>query len=173
MRRMKHQRGVTLLELMIALTVVTILIGVAVPNYRTFTQNNRTTAAQNDLVTALNLARSESLRRSRPVTVCPSADGLACAGDTNWNVGWIVFTDLPGGTNGTVDGGDEILQRWDAIDRTVTLAVSDTFVRYLPTGEAAAPLTVDITPERCGGQNRRHLQITGTGSLLTQLTDCP
>jgi type IV fimbrial biogenesis protein FimT len=158
---------------MTALTVIVVLVGVAVPSYRTFTQNNRATAAQNDLVTALNLARSESLRRSLPVSVCPSADGTACTGDTNWNVGWMVFIDRPGGTNGTFDAGDEILQHWDAIDRTVGLAVSDTFVRYLPTGETAAPLTVDITPEQCRGKNQRHLQITGTGSLLTQLTDCP
>src|SRR5262245_60959819 len=104
--------GFTLLELMIALTVLGILLGLAVPGFREFTRQNRVTAAQNDLATAINLTRSEALRRSTPTSLCASADGASCASAANWGSGWIVFSDGTG-TQGTVDSpGDEIVQRW-------------------------------------------------------------
>ena len=49
-------------------------------------------------------------------------------------------------------------------------------VRYLATGESAAPLTLDLTPKGCTtGQKKkdRRLQISGSGSLISQLADCP
>ena len=54
--------GFTLLELMVTIAVLGILLGLTVPTFREFSRNNSVTTAQNDLVTALNVARSEALR---------------------------------------------------------------------------------------------------------------
>src|SRR5687767_13501516 len=96
-----RQPGFTLIELMVTLLVLSILVAAAVPSFREFTRNNRVVATQNDLITALNLARSEALRRSRNITVCPSSDGATCSAGTNWGNGWIV----------SVTGG-QLLQVW-------------------------------------------------------------
>lgn len=92
---MRKQRGVTLLELMIVITVLAIVLTVGVPGMRELVLNNRQVSAINELVTALQLARSEAITRNiaapAGVSVCASNDGATCSG--TWTDGWIVFTD--------------------------------------------------------------------------------
>lgn len=167
------QHGFTLIELLVAVTLIAILLGLAAPGFREFTRNNRVTAAQNDLVTALNLARSESVRRSRPVSVCATADGANCADAASWVSGWLVFTDGAGGDVGVVDGSDEILQQWTGPGSQVTVSADQPYVQYLPTGTSAGPLTVDIASTACMGKGVHRVQISGTGALTSQLVSCP
>ena len=100
---MRKQRGVTLLELMIVITVLAIVLTVGVPGMRELVLNNRQVSAINELVTALQLARSEAITRNvaapAGVSVCASNDGATCSG--TWTDGWIVFTD-----NDTTNGPD-------------------------------------------------------------------
>src|SRR5687768_13479579 len=88
-----NARGFSLIELMFAITLFGILLGFAIPAFRDTVRNNQIVAQNNEFVTALNYARSESLRRVGPVTLCASADGATCSGATNWSTGWIVFAD--------------------------------------------------------------------------------
>jgi len=170
---MKHaSRGVTLLELMIAITILGILIGIAVPSFRAFTRNNRATAAQNDLVTALNVARSESMRRSRPVSLCPSTDGETCSADGNWAQGWMVFLD-PTGAAGDLDGADdEPLESWPAIGGDLTLDADRDFVQYQPIGVADAATEFDIAWPGCGNNQNRRINILVTGSISSLKNNC-
>ncbi|MCH6550161.1 MAG: prepilin-type N-terminal cleavage/methylation domain-containing protein, partial [Proteobacteria bacterium] len=59
----ERTRGFTLFELMITLAVAALILSLGVPGFRNFIQNNRATTHTNDLVTALNLGRSEATRR--------------------------------------------------------------------------------------------------------------
>ena len=88
-----NSRGFTLIELMFGLTILAVLLALGVPSFRQLTQNNAVTAAHNDLVTSLQLGRSEALKRNRPVSICASADGKDCGADTDWHTCWIAFTD--------------------------------------------------------------------------------
>ncbi len=89
---MNKQRGLTLIELMIALAVLAIVATSAVPAMTRFLDEQRLTAGANLLVTHLQYARSEAISRNRPVSACPSPDGLKCQGN-RWDAGWIVFLD--------------------------------------------------------------------------------
>jgi type IV fimbrial biogenesis protein FimT len=112
-------RGFTLIELMVTLSIAAILLLVAVPNFIAFVQNNRLATQANDLVTMLNYARSEAVKRNQTITVCSSTDGTSCAGTTTWDGGLIVFVDNNG--DGTVDGGEAVLQVRQAMDGANTL----------------------------------------------------
>ena len=128
----RRGRGLTLVELMVALAVLVILLTVAVPGMRNFVKNNRLTAAANDLAVSMALARSEAVRRGRPVTVCSSSSGTACDGAA-WAEGWIVFVDQ--GTPGTVDGNDEVVRVFGKAGDGVTIDLGGmSYVRFLPTG---------------------------------------
>jgi type IV fimbrial biogenesis protein FimT len=45
------------------------------------------------LISHLEYARQEAVRRETVVTICPSADGRNCQTDGDWQQGWLIFTD--------------------------------------------------------------------------------
>lgn len=95
--------GYTLLELMVTVTIAGILMGVAVPSFTSVIDSNRLTTYANDLVTALNFARSEAIKRGQQVTV--RRKSLTSA---QWENGWNVFVDSDK-SNTFNDNGDAIL----------------------------------------------------------------
>jgi type IV fimbrial biogenesis protein FimT len=168
----RRSRGFSLMELMITITVLGILLGLTVPTFREFSQNNSVTAAQNDLVTSFNLARSEALRRNRPVSVCASANGTTCGGATVWGSGWIAFTDR--GAVGAVDlPNDVILQTWQSPNTNLVFdSGGSTFVQYLPTGMSAAAVTIDVSWTGCSGDRKRRVEVMAAGSVNGQHVSC-
>jgi type IV fimbrial biogenesis protein FimT len=171
----RTQTAFTLMELMVSLTVLGILLGLAVPTFRDFTRNNRTAALHNDLTTAFTLARSEALKRSMPVSICASTDGTACATDDDWSAGWIVFTD-GNGTAGSVDAPDTVLQVWTAsAGGDVSIDTDQDFIQYGPTGSVIpdSASTFDVVAQGCSGDRARRLGVSPTGSLTPSKIDCP
>lgn len=109
--------GFTLIELLITLTLLGILLALAIPNYQTFITSNRLITQVNQLVVAINFARSEAIKRHTTVTLCASNDGKKC--DGFWNKGQIIFIDAT--DNGQVDTNDKILRIYSALPNTVQL----------------------------------------------------
>ncbi|MDS4028013.1 MAG: GspH/FimT family protein [Candidatus Contendobacter sp.] len=95
---MKNDAGFTLIELIVTVAVVAVLLTVGVPELRETINNNRLTANANAFVAAMNLARSEAIKRNVRVTLCKSANGLCCVtgGSSGYEQGWIVFADPNG-----------------------------------------------------------------------------
>lgn len=125
--------GFTLIELLVTLSIVGILLAVGVPNFVTFIQNNRLATQANDVVTLLNYARSEAIKRGVRVTVCSSTDSASCAGSTNWENGFIAFVDNDG--DGVVDIGEATLQVRQPVEGGNTLRTNSlTRVTYLANG---------------------------------------
>lgn len=98
----RAQSGFTLVELIVTLGLAAVLLGLGVPAFTDFIRNNRMIAVTNELVTALQFARSEAVKRNNNVTMCISTDGALCTGGASWEAGWIVFDDP--NANASVDG---------------------------------------------------------------------
>lgn len=87
MGRVGNQRGFTLVELMIIVTLLGIFAAIAVPNFSQLIDNNRVQATSNELVGLLQYARAYSVENRTSVLVCQEEDGTmtvkkACV-DTN------------------------------------------------------------------------------------------
>lgn len=85
--------GMTVLELLIALTAVAIVILISVPGSSMLLENYRMKKASDNLVNSINTAKYEALRRHSTVRVCPSSNGKFCRRDADWNQGWLIFSD--------------------------------------------------------------------------------
>jgi type IV fimbrial biogenesis protein FimT len=155
---------------MMAISIVGILLALSVPTFREFSQNNSVTAAQNDLVTTFSLARSEALRRNRPVSVCASADGTSCGDQTMWNSGWIAFTDRS--VAGVIDGDDVTLQTWQSPNANLLFISASPFVQYLSTGMSRAAVTIEVSYTGCTGPRKRSVAVTATGAVTSQRVTC-
>ncbi|MCF7966536.1 MAG: Tfp pilus assembly protein FimT/FimU [Methylobacter tundripaludum] len=103
----EYNSGFTLLELMITIAIAGIVLGVAIPSFTSTIASNRLTTHTNQLVTAINLARSEAVKRGLRVTLCKSADGATCVTTGDWSQGWIVFMDQ--NNNAAYDSATETL----------------------------------------------------------------
>lgn len=107
--------GFTILELMIAISIAGILMAIAIPNFSDMIRNNRLTTYTNELVTSLNIARSEAVKRGGSVTV----GKIGGAGGAYWNNGWQVFVDT--NADGVLDADEEVLKIFDKLPDSFTL----------------------------------------------------
>ena len=107
----RGERGLTLLELLIALAVVGVLMGIATPAVDRWVQETRATTGTNMMIGSLQFARSESLRVGVPVSLCPSRDGRHCAADQQaWSEGWLIYRHQQSHGNNRLSHPDQILR---------------------------------------------------------------
>ena len=90
-RHLLRQGGTTLPELLVAMTVITILATGGTSAMGWLIQENRMITDINRFVTVLHLARNEAAKHARRIVLCPSADGEHCGNSSEWRSGWILF----------------------------------------------------------------------------------
>jgi type IV fimbrial biogenesis protein FimT len=90
MIRIRSQgRGFTLIELMVTLVIAAVLGLVVAPGLTAYKRNAELTSTINTLLSAINAARSEAMKRGMKAMVLP-------ANRSHWSGGWIVFVDKDG-----------------------------------------------------------------------------
>jgi type IV fimbrial biogenesis protein FimT len=149
------QSGFTLWELLISILVAGIVLGFGVPNFMEFQRNNAMAAGANEYVTAILMARAESVKRQVPVTLCaspnPTAAAPACSiNGAGANGGFIVWVDengnvdgngspiLTDGTDGNavVNAGETVLLQRAAPGGTINVWADGGYIAYGPNGFA-------------------------------------
>jgi type IV fimbrial biogenesis protein FimT len=153
----KTNTGFTLIELLMTVVIASILLSLAAPSFNETIRNNRLTAQSNDLVTAINLARAEAVKRRADVTVCPSSDQSSCTNNTPWRDGWIVRDDTSG----------DVIQYFPPLKGKTTVTASANQVRYSQRGFLANGISVSLQLCADAGKTGRQINVTGTGRPAT------
>lgn len=98
---MRHPAiGFTLIEMMIALTVLAILLGLALPSFTAMMRNGKVRAAAESALAGLQLARSEAIKRNLQVSFAfidnnPTSIGTVAPAFSSVSAGrnWAVYVD--------------------------------------------------------------------------------
>ena len=113
----------TLIELLVTLAVVAIALGTAIPSFNAMLARNRLTTQTNDLLLAVNMARSEALKVGSTVSLqAVQSDDFsddntlpACTASNEYCLGWCVVEGNPGDCSGT------LIRRFAALPTSMTL----------------------------------------------------
>jgi type IV fimbrial biogenesis protein FimT len=170
--------GFTLIELMITVSIVGIMLGIAIPGFSSTITSNRLATTANQFLGVLNFARSEAVSREERITVRRIGTTVA-----SWDEGWDVFVDKNG--NGTLDDTnatpcetnadgslkeDCLLKKFTTLPKGYTLRVGATTVfkdaitfqpSSLPTVTATAADAFTLCSK--GGDAQRTIAISATG----------
>lgn len=172
--------GFTIIELVMTLVIAALVVTLGVPSLQNLIRDNRMASQANNLVTDLNLARSEAIKRGVRVTLCKSSNASTCTSDAQWESGWLAFTDPD--KDGVYDGSPEqVILVSAGLKGGNTLRTGSTFsnfVSYTPTGESRGTGGNNGTFNLCddrGTTKGRAIMINVTGRIRMEkgVSSCP
>lgn len=152
MTAQRAQWGFTLVEMLVTLTVLGVLMGVAVPSFRSFVAGQKIKTASHDLMTAMVIARSEAIKRNADVTVAPYTANT-------WESGWTVKV-APSATT--------VHQQQEMTGVTITKGPAN--VVYKGNGRPTAPSNFEVAGSTSAV---KCVKVDLTGIPSTQPVACP
>ena len=169
---MKRQRGVTLLELLIGMTLLGIVLGLGVPGFTEMNRHRQLVNHGNSVVGGIHFARSEAMRLGRPVSICGSSDGASCSA-AGWADGWIVFTD--NGVLGNAPDVNQVLRSTPAIGNLTS--AGQVHIRFTGAGlrdtvGGAGDQVISLRRVDCGAGRARSLAVSSAGRVTLSEADC-
>ncbi|WP_286071525.1 GspH/FimT family pseudopilin [Stenotrophomonas sp. 57] len=168
---LRRERGFTLIELMVTLTVFVILASIAYPSFRSMMRSNRVATTSNELMALTNLARSEGIRNNRGGGVCGSADGTAC--DGSWSKGVLAWSDLDG--DGQLGGSDPVLRFSQGNPQLSVVGPTGAVIAFDGRGrrKAAADQSLVLSPDACKtGEGKSTLIVNQSGQVRVTKGTC-
>lgn len=158
-------RGFTLQETLVCLLIGGTVIAAGASVWGLL-EDSAKTAAANDLVAHLSLARSEALKRQTRVNICASKDLSSCADPSadlaSWHDGWVVYVDR--NRNGRIDA-DEILSVHSAVRRGLVIHTSAARhqIGYQPTGVSSGSTVTFALCDARGKKFARYVIVSNSG----------
>lgn len=150
-----RQTGLTLIELIVTLAVLSTLLAIGVPQLTSTSANSRLTTAINTLTGDLAFARTEAIKRGVPITVEST--------NADWAInGWTVTEN---------ESGTVTLRITPQLSANAALNTSGvTSVTFNANGRSAAAVTFILCDDRSGTFGKQvSLVATGQTFLTTRL----
>ena len=179
--RCERSTGFTLIELLIAVAIAAVILGIGVPAMSTVIKNQRLSNTMDSVSRGLFLARSESIKSGKTVTLCARASDTQCG--TSWNNGYLVFRDssfTSTETQAQRDAGDEIirvvqpfangigLSARGSSDGTVANAATANHLHYRPNGRSAWGAGTFFACDDRGNVNAKAINILASGEIKAE-----
>jgi type IV fimbrial biogenesis protein FimT len=165
--------GFSLLELLFALALAAILLTIAVPSFQQLTQKSRLDAWRNELIAALNFTRTEAVKRSAFVSICPAANAAAtaCGTERQWSQGWIVFVDSQ--NRGQITDQADRLRVREPLPKGTAVQATMKRVTFAQTGFVAVGAgSLSFSPPGCSGGHVLEIQLLQSGRVEPSQKAC-
>lgn len=178
---LQRTAGFTLTELLVAMTVFAILLGVAAPSMSSLVESNALKSQLSDTVGDLKFARAEALSRSQQIVICPTQDQQNCSNQNNWNQGWLVFSDYDrdgsfvSGSGTCAIDEDCLLRVADPVQARFSVQADSEILRISNLGEWLSGASTFLICQRSAPANTasRTITIMPSGSITTLETTTP
>jgi len=184
LNNIQKKSGFSAVELLVTLSIATILAMVATPSFLNLIENSRLDSNKLDITTALSTARLTAINRSVTVSICSSIDSSTCRADggkNDWSDGWIVFVDING--DGVVDSPDCsdltkdcILKVWGALAEADVMTGTNNVVVYNAEGSLTGlAQNMVLSPKAlidCGADQKMTIAIGVSGKTTITTADC-
>lgn len=171
---MNRNKGFTLLELMVTVSIAAILLSVGVPSFRSVIMDNRLVRDTNQFVASINLARSSAVRFQRNATICTSANFDAalptCAATTDWSNGWIVWVDKD--RDGATDANEILAVHPPIDDTTAFTATTAQLFSYDARGFGVSPADNLTMCDNRSGETGRSIKVNNVGRTNVSRQGC-
>ena len=130
-------KGFTLIELIVSISITSILAAIAVPNFSAFLSQMRVDNEISVLYRLLFTARNAAINNSLPVTICPLNDQNQCT--TQWQNEISVFIDLNNNNIYDANNNEILIRTKSAIknDDKLQYGLWRSRIMYAPTGRTA------------------------------------
>jgi type IV fimbrial biogenesis protein FimT len=186
--RVIHVQGFTLIELLATIAMAAMVLTLGVPSFQNTIRDNRMAGHSNRFLGAVNLARSEAIKRGQQVTVCkvdaaseaaPACNNAPCdeqGGANCWEQGWVVFADAE--PLGVIDEGqDTVIRVFEPLPKGLSLRVGDNdahWIAYDSLGKGSGsgssgmpnqPRQPDDTFRLCPGTDKEHARFIRINTL--------
>jgi prepilin-type N-terminal cleavage/methylation domain-containing protein len=161
----KTQRGMTLIELMVTMTILSIMVSVAVPPMKGLFERNDIAVIAKRFEKSVVLAKSYAIRLGQIVRIRPIST------NSNWSQGW--FLEYPRvAVDGTITV--ELIRTYPALPGNLTLTNdNNTQVNIQPNGQATTPTTFVLTyAPNCSSQIINYTLLI-SGYLQKGFDACP
>ena len=155
---MKQQYGLTLLELMIALSILAMTFTFVGPSANQLYQKNLIIGELNHTSSVIQFARHHAINTKNTTKICPTTDFINCG--TNWNSHKMVFVDE--NTNNVLDGSEIILTTLTQTD-SVQISGPASPIQFNFNGASASPATIKICDRDNHADSARGLFISLQG----------
>jgi type IV fimbrial biogenesis protein FimT len=167
-----------MMELLITITIAAILVSLAVPAFNSTIGVNRLATQTNDLVGAMNFARSEAITRNANHTFCrvTAEASTACAASAAQWTFWVVRNEATGTVSrrGAVNLYNGAIRVSSSLTQDRIWFSSDGLARRTLAGALVNDTMTVCTTVTAVNQNRRVLSIGATSRLsIAQSTGCP
>jgi type IV fimbrial biogenesis protein FimT len=154
----------TLLELLITLSIASILLLIGVPAFQNFTLEQQMKAAIGSLHNDLMVGRSEAVHLSTRVVSCPGSPATGCSDATDWSDGWIVFADSNADRQHQTD--ETIVRHGQGFENLqIHGSAGRTDIRFFPDGSAPGSNSSITFCGLSGPEKARKLVISNMGRI--------
>jgi len=150
-----NQAGVTLIEMLVTISIVAILAGLAVPSFRTMLLNTQISSSAESILNGLQIARSEAVHRNAPVQ-------FVLGTGSEWTVGCVTVTASCPATIQSSPAGDG-----SSTDVTVavtpalaTTVAFNNFGAAIVTASSLSQLDVDLPTSVLPASESKDLRVT-------------
>lgn len=130
--------GFTLLELLVTITVLTLVVTIGLPTFTKQISESRTRTATMTLLDAIEKTRAAAVFRNQHAVLVPV--------NNKWHEGWTLFVDK--NRNGALDDDEETISINQGLDAVISDAnsVLKNYVAFIGTGEGR-----QVGPNGSGG----------------------